>query len=74
MVLTVQAQSWRDTIKSFTFGAPVATTQAATDVKITSGSVWEAVLHGYINPNGFTSENFFRYVRYQHRYLCWSTR
>lgn len=49
------------TIKSFTFGAPVATTQAATDVKITSGSVWEAVLHGYINPNGFTSENFFRY-------------
>jgi hypothetical protein len=49
------------TIKSFTFGAPVATTQAATDVKITSGSLWEAVLRGYINPNGFTSENFFRY-------------
>ena len=49
------------TIKSFTFGAPVATTQAATDVKVTSGAIWEAVLHGYINPNGFTSENFFRY-------------
>jgi hypothetical protein len=49
------------TIKSFTFGAPVATTQAATAVKLTSGSSWEAVLHGYINPNGFTSENFFRY-------------
>jgi hypothetical protein len=48
-------------IKSFTFGAPVATTQAATAVQITSGSVWEAVLHGYVNPNGFTSENFFRY-------------
>ncbi len=48
-------------IKSFTFGAPVATTQAATAVKLTSGSSWEAVLHGYINPNGFTSENFFRY-------------
>lgn len=49
------------TIKSFTFGAPIATTQAATDVKLTSGSSWEAALHGYINPNGFTSENFFRY-------------
>lgn len=53
--------SIKGAIKSFTFGAPVATTQAATDVKLTSGSVWEAVLHGYINPNGFTSENFFRY-------------
>jgi phosphodiesterase/alkaline phosphatase D-like protein len=49
------------TIKSFTFGAPVASTQAATDVKVTSGSTWEAVLHGYVNPNGFTSENFFRF-------------
>jgi hypothetical protein len=48
-------------IRSFTFGAPVASTQAATDVKITSGTIWEALLHGYVNPNGFTSENFFRY-------------
>lgn len=48
-------------IKSFTFGAPVTTTQAATSVKITSGNIWEAVLHGYVNPNGFTAENFFRY-------------
>ena len=48
-------------IRSFTFGAPVASTQAATSVRITSGTVWEAVLHGYVNPNGFTSENFFRY-------------
>ncbi len=48
-------------IRSFTFGAPVASTQAATDVKITSGTTWEALLHGYVNPNGFTSENFFRY-------------
>jgi hypothetical protein len=48
-------------IRSFTFGAPVASTQAATSVKITSGTTWEAILHGYVNPNGFTSENFFRY-------------
>jgi hypothetical protein len=52
--------SIKGVIKSFTFGAPVATTQAATAVKLTSGSSWEALLHGYINPNGFTSENFFR--------------
>ena len=48
-------------IKSFSFGAPVATTQAATDVLNTSGSSWQAVVRGYVNPNGFTSENFFRY-------------
>ncbi len=53
--------SIKGAIKSFTFGAPVATTQAATAVQITSGSIWQAVLNGYINPNGFTSENFFRY-------------
>ena len=53
--------SIKGAIKSFTFGAPIATTQAATDVKITTGSTWEAVLHGYVNPNGYTSENFFRF-------------
>ncbi|MFM6941445.1 MAG: beta strand repeat-containing protein [Candidatus Planktophila sp.] len=48
-------------IKSFTFGAPVATTQAATAVRITSGTSWQATLNGYVNPNGYTSENFFSY-------------
>ena len=53
--------SIKGAIKSFTFGAPVATTQAATNVKISTGAIWQAVLNGYINPNGFTSENSFRY-------------
>ena len=46
-------------IKSFTFGAPAATTLTATDVKITSGVSWEAGLNGFVNPNGSTSTNYF---------------
>jgi outer membrane protein OmpA-like peptidoglycan-associated protein len=46
-------------IKSFTLGAPAATTLTATGVKITSGTSWEAQLNGFINPNGGTSTNYF---------------
>ena len=46
-------------IKSFTLGAPAATTLSATGVKLTSGTSWEAVLNGFINPNGGTSTNYF---------------
>lgn len=46
-------------IKSFTYGAPTAVTLAATDVKLTSGSSWEAALNGFINANGGTSTNYF---------------
>ena len=46
-------------IKSFTLGAPAATTLTATGVKITSGTSWEASLNGFINPNGATSTNYF---------------
>jgi hypothetical protein len=46
-------------IKSFTLGAPAATTLTATGVKITSGTSWEVMLNGFINPNGGTSTNYF---------------
>jgi hypothetical protein len=46
-------------IRSFTLGAPAATTLTATGVKVTSGSSWEAQLNGFINPNGGTSTNYF---------------
>lgn len=46
-------------VKSFTLGAPAATTLSATGVRVTSGTSWEAVLNGFINPNGGTSTNYF---------------
>jgi hypothetical protein len=46
-------------VKSFTLGAPAATTLTATGVKLTSGTSWEAALNGFINPNGGTSTNYF---------------
>ena len=46
-------------IRSFTLGAPAATTLTATGVKVTSGTSWEAQLNGFINPNGGTSTNYF---------------
>jgi outer membrane protein OmpA-like peptidoglycan-associated protein len=46
-------------IKSFTLGAPTVTTLSATGVKLTSGSSWEALLNGYINPNGGIATNYF---------------
>jgi hypothetical protein len=46
-------------IKSFTLGAPTVTTLSATGVKLTSGSSWEALLNGYINPNAGTATNYF---------------
>lgn len=46
-------------IKSFTLGAPAATTLSASGVKVTSGTSWEAQLNGFIKPNGGTSTNYF---------------
>lgn len=46
-------------IKSFTLGAPTVTTLSATDVKLTSGTSWEAVLNGFVNPNAGTATNYF---------------
>jgi len=46
-------------IKSFTLGAPTATTLSASSIQITSGTSWEAVLNGFIKPNGGTSTNYF---------------
>lgn len=46
-------------IKSFTLGAPTVSTLSATGVQLTSGSSWEALLNGFVNPNGGTSTNYF---------------